>query len=939
MLISNIYNSSNIITSKISSQKNEKVSFNKSLTTDVFEKHTPSFKGSIEEDFFDMLLDRAFSMLEEATESFINDFQVIAKQTRREAEVATYIEALSNKNIRKIMLSKRNEKLSTLNSNVFYGLNFDIDFINNLFEQSNIRTVLGLDNFIRTYLREPETKQIFRGQEIEAVKIYGLLESKDDLSKFSELLLYIYNEEENKENPDYRKLNATTTFLKKVGVNKFSDFDNKFGYLKSRFNDFDTIPDKMDAIEYLQETYEEKISLLAEIMKNAESQKNQDLQRVYASLNDIVDYFYDKNDGKSLAGLEDIIDYAVQQNKIKPQAIKSLASVCNGFELPEDKITCFQFLKDCGISISDLNMLSSKTVVSDSDNLTVLINKKYLGQCISEIRATNEADGYNFYKSFKDVINAVYGQEESIDAVRTFIEVADRFNFKNSDSVLQFYNRATETKKRSFTSDELRDFIELFKYSDSKSLFADAKAQNISVVDLLTKEKQQYLFVKDAIDSFCYSDSNSFFAGQSSLEIYKKYRELILSNVDNIPNVLQNIADYDINNSNEYLQRTLQVEPFSKFFEDKKSMLKFFSENNVKFDDTEEDNTYQKNCIEIFNSLYDENDKQKSIQRINYFATSGFLEKSQTRLSELLEKMPSSDVRKNILSIIADKKIPSVNLLEKFFKQYKSPYSNGAELLDFLKNLPDNIDFSKGISIVDSLQSAINTVNIPLQINSDNITNINIDEYANPNEISTNQIITLLNSLYSLPEDENFLSALSSGATTKDIEFSSYRIAQELAYKIDRTDESYQNISRLLKLDKQALGLPDDCSSYIYVKAIEKALPKDFVNFVNSNDWTAYSDDKSKGANLVLHAKLRAIDRFALNDADNIDVLYTNETKAKLQSLFTTLYTTTPISIRGTDSSKRLVVDFMHESNIIEAVFLGKGEMITIVPKRNSQNV
>lgn len=937
MLINNNYNSPNIIPNRILSKNNVSVPFNKGLTRDVFEKTTLTFKGSIEEDFFGMLIDKAFSIIEEATESFINDFQVIAKQTRREAEVATYIEALSAKNVRKLMLSKRSEKMTTLNSNIFYGLDFDIDFINNLFEQANIKTVLGLDNFIRTYLREPETKQIFRGQEIEAVKIYGLLESKDDLSKYSELLLYLYNQEEDSETPDYSKLNTTIAFLKKLGVDKFNEFDGKFEYLKSKFNDFDTVSDKVDAIEYLQTTYDAKTSLLDNVLKGVDVPKNQDSQKVYALVNDIVDYFYDKNDGKSLDGLEEVLDYALQQNKIKSQSLKSLTPICNDFKSPEDKISLFGFLKDNSISISDLNILSGRSIVSDSDNLAALINKEHLGQSIAEIRGTDESNGFNFYKNFRDIINAVYDESESLDGVRTFISVADRFNFKNSDSVLQFYNRAAEAKKRSLTSDEVKDFIELFKYSDSTTLFADAKAQSTSVVDLLAEEKQKYISVKEDIDNFCYSDNNAFFAGQSSLEIYKKYRELILSNVDNVSSVLQNIADFDIKNSGQYIQRTMQVEPFTKFFADKESMLKFFAQNNVKFDDTYEDNVYQRNCMEIFDSLYDENDKQKSYERINYFANSGFLVKSQTRLTEFLEKMPSSDVRKDVLSVIADKKVPSVNILEKFFKQYKSSLSDGVELLEYLRNLPSNIDFSKSSDILDFIQSKINMINVPVQINSENINRINIEDFAEK-EIPTNKVISLLNNLYSLPDNVNFLSALSSELKSKPIEFSSYRIAQELAAKIDRTDESYQNISRLLKLDKHSLGLPDDCSSYIYVKAIEKALPKNFINFVNSEDWTTYSDDKSKGANLVLHAKLRAIDRFALNDADSIDVLYTDEMKSRLQNLFKTVYTTSPVSIKGSDSSKRLIVDFVHESNVIEAIFLDKGEMITIVPKRNGRN-
>ncbi len=938
MRISSNYSFLNIDSNKPANKVRVSNKLNKNPYSDTFVKSTPAFKGSKEEDSFSTLFDNAFNIFAKEASSFFTKLSDIIRQTRRETEVAAYIAAFSDKSVRKIMLARKKDKLATINLNVFQSFNFDIEFINKLFENANIKSILALDAFIRTYNCESGTRKVFKGQEIEAVKIYGFLNCKDNLSKFPELLLYLYNQEADSQNPDYTKLDKTADFLKRVGVLKFNDFDKKFSFLSPRFNDFETISDKVDAIEYLQTTYDDKMALLVDVIKQSDLPQNVDSQKVYALSTDIVEYFYEKNNGESLDGLEDIIDYVVSEGKLKHQSLRLIAANYNDFKNPEDKIDFFKFLKDCNVSISDFNALSGRLIISDVDIKTILSNKEILLQYISQIKGIKETEGFDYYKNFKDVINALYDETENPEGIRSFIELADRFNFKNTDSVLQFYNRASETKKRNITSQELREFIELFKYSNSTSLFADAKAQNISVVELLNKEKQQFLSVKDDIDSFIYSDSTAFFAGQSDVDVYKKYRDLIIGNIDNVPLVLRNIVDFDIQNVDQYSQKALEVMPFTKFFEDKELMLKFFTDNNIKFGDSDEDTSYRRNCLEIFDSLYDETDKQKSFERIDYIATSGFLVKSKNKLPELLEEMPSEKVRKDVLTIIADKKVPSIYALEKFFKQYMSSNTKGVELLDYLRNLPEDVDFAQGVDIIDSLQTKINDLNVPIQINSNNINEIDVESILSEDPVSMKTLIDILESISASNENSNFIVSLPGSTKKTDCNaFSSYRIAQEIASKIDKSGESYQNISRLLGIDKVSLSLPRDCSYYFYVKAIEQALPKQFVDFVNSDEWLKFSNDEVCSANLVLHARLRAIDRFALNDADNIDVLYKDETISKLKDLLKTVYTTSPIDIKGADLSKRFVADFVHGSNVIEAVFLNNGEMITIVPKRNSK--
>ena len=80
---------------------------------------------------------------------------------------------------------------------------------------------------------------------------------------------------------------------------------------------------------------------------------------------------------------------------------------------------------------------------------------------------------------------------------------------------------------------------------------------------------------------------------------------------------------------------------------------------------------------------------------------------------------------------------------------------------------------------------------------------------------------------------------------------------------------------------------------------------------------------------MSLHARLRAIDRFALNEINDIKDLYKKDSIDKLRNLFKTIYTKTPIGIESS-VNKRITVDF---NDNIRAIFAPEGELITVIQK------
>ena len=239
------------------------------LSQDCFTKSSNVSFGS--SSFLDSFLDLLDNITIAATE--------ITQMYEKEIHVEALINVLSKKEYRTILTAEKTKPIEHMMNRLGSFASLSNDFKN-----AGINTVWQLDNFIKTFTKSPTTKKAFSGQEYEAMQIYGLLTRKDDLANYGDLLLYLFNQEDDKENPDYSKLNEYPDFLRQLGINKTADFETKFAHLKTQFNDFQQVSDKVEAIDYVQSTYSAKISHLNELV-------GKDAAKVYSGICDIVDYF------------------------------------------------------------------------------------------------------------------------------------------------------------------------------------------------------------------------------------------------------------------------------------------------------------------------------------------------------------------------------------------------------------------------------------------------------------------------------------------------------------------------------------------------------------------------------------------------------------------------------------------------------------------------
>lgn len=895
-------NQINFPTFQYNKKTNPKPEINKNMS-DSFQKSNISF-GMNFMDFLSTIIDAI-------------DYE------EKEMEIECIIDVFSDKTISKRLKTNKSIKMDEILD--ICGLNSA--FNKGLFNDCGISTIGQFDNFLKIYHSNPKSKEIFERQNIEALQIYGMLNRKDDFAKYGELLLYLFCEEEEKRYPNYSILNKTSDFLKDSSVGNLDDFNKKYSYLKPYFEDFSNIWDISDAIEYLRETQKDKLSKLEEILTQTNI-TSKPAKEIYPSIYDIIDYTYLKNK-KSLEGLKDIIGYALQQPKIKPQVLKQLSCYYD-FQNPKDKIDFYNFLKESTISIEQLNKLGGKSPVSNSDITAKIKNKNAVCQKIQKTQNLNEEKSFELYQNFSDIFCALY-DENNPDSknIETFLNVINTFLLTNTDSFLNFYNKATFRKKRSLEADEIRDFVDLFKYHNSKDLLKEAKERDISAFELLNDEKETFLSIKDEIENFIISDESNTFLGKSPLEIYKDFRPLIKQDPKSISKILKGITNTNIQTPLDYERKTKAVNNFSHFFKNRQDVFEFFAKNSITFDGSEDDNSYQKNCLEILEILYDGKNPQASFDKIKFYAKSGFFKKSKDDLETFLKNTQyNSNTRKRILDIIYQTKIPSVFEFERFCDKYKTQNSSLDDFLDYLSELPQETSFSYNAFILDLIQKKLNALNIPLKLDIENIKRINTTECTTDGRITNSKLIKILDEIYS-PKETNFLADTGINKDSKNQYYTSYRIAKEIAQNATKSDESYQNLVKLLKIDKEGLELNDDAGLATYAKTIAQKLPDEFIDFVNSNEYLDFIKDKQNLPYVSLHARLRAIDRFALNEINDIKDLYKKDSIDKLRNLFKTIYTKTPTGIESS-VNKRITVDF---NDNIRAIFAPEGELITVIQK------
>ncbi len=853
-----------------------------------------------------------------------DSIRTIMSKMRDEIQTGQYIIALSDKNIRTNLNKIKNTSITDFNAKILNHKPAFQKYINELMISSGITNVWQLSNFLRIFNQSQKTINEFDGENIGAIKIFGYLKNKSDINLYPATLLYLFNEQDFSQNPDFESLNDYIEILKKSNVQNEDEFDEKLSYLKPEFNNFEADSDKLNALDYLKDTYDEKIRLIDEIIKSNPDIKIKDSEKIYFAISDVVNYLYLQNNGKNLENLQNYIDIALNFKKIKSSS-KNLATKYFGdLDDPQNKIALYELLKECDATIDDINMFTRPTYIADNNMFDAIINKTPISNYIKEKQSSVS------YNNFCSLLTSVYTKGENKEdtlALDTLLSVIESNNIKDQNAFLTFYNNISNKKEKTLSTKQICDFIDLFRYSDNK------KINNIAT---LKKNKENFLKALPNIEDFLLNDANEYFVGKLPLEIYKEFSYCVdFSSYEKIK-TLNDMAQLSHNNTKESQTRQQNFEDFKYYIGSKPDTINFLIQNEISFDDSNESLAYKNNCLEILNIL--STDPKKAKKRIKQLNNSGFLLKSKNNLDSFMNQFKRSNQSDKMIEFIADKKIQSIKVLNNFIKKYSNSSNRYDNLIEHLFLIPDDMDFETYTNILKTLNDCLKFYQIPKGIDNDNILNIDISKYVDRDLKNVNTVNELISSALNVKDEKNFVTGLKSAFVEIDDNkdelnrYSVYNIARELADKIGKSDESYSNIARELKLDKDSLNIPQNCDYNTYVYAIAEKLPNEFIDFVNSNDWLKITSDDKKIANVPLHARLRLIDRTVLSKSDNIEILYSDETKEKLKEILKSIYFQSPCTIKPMRGINRIVIYTPYENRKMESVFSNNGELITVVP-------
>ena len=858
----------------------------------------------------------------DSKKAMIEEIHDLQKEISREHDVEIFIKSFSSSRTSQFLMKYKNFKIEDYIYDRLEKLHFDTEYFNELFQNAGLKTFSQLRMFLKVFNQNPETKDVFKDQNAEAIEIYGNLKNKSDLANFPEFLLHSYYKIDEEYGFDFDTVNDNLEFLHKIGINNSDELDEKCAHLKPVFNNFERTEDKIDAVNYLRETYDSKLWYIDEIKQNHKSLASLNAENIYKNNLDVVDYFYFGNEEPGLGDFENICELAVKSPQLKMPAVTKLFP----FETPRDKVNFYKFLNDCKVDVPLFNSLTAKSVVSDSDGHNILRNYKSLTSYISETQGVDKKSADDFYVKFKDVINAVY-TDENPDSIKDLMKVIKTFGLKNADSFIQLYNKIFEAKNKNITSDDVKNFVSIAVFAEDKDFFKTAKAQNVSPAEYLIAQKKQTESIHTEIEKFVDSDTTGYFAGQSVEEIYNQYKGLISQAPENVAGILKSVVDFNVENSEEYEAKAKEIERFAEFFDDRESLIKFLRDNNIKLDSSKPETSYRDCCFDVLNTV--KNAGGENVEtRLDYFKNSGILRKSQKQLSGFLQIADKQGTKQDSLCAIADGKFKSIRYYTRFIKRFKGENGTEKDLIEFIQKIPENIEINNVAVKLSQLQTDLENLNIPVSINSDNLKFIDLTTIQEQGAISVSDINNLLTHYLSEPDAANLVGVFPKSLKCAKVPFSSYQIADEIVRTMSNENEAYHNITKFLNADKESLGLEEDASENLHVKVLQSKLPEEFVEFVNSDEWLKYSDDQTKIPNLTFHARLRAIDRFAMPQISDISELYTQETKDRLKSLFKTIYTETPNNIKF--QPKVMRIDFPFEDGKMSAVFSDRGKLITV---------
>lgn len=372
----------------------------------------------------------------------------------------------------------------------------------------------------------------------------------------------------------------------------------------------------------------------------------------------------------------------------------------------------------------------------------------------------------------------------------------------------------------------------------------------------------------------------------------------------------------NISNTKEYEEK---LKPFYEYLETEEEVVKYILATGMDFSKE----NFAKTCLSALKAIHNKRIPETTFKKAEKFARN-FLAQSKNNegknktpydtLKESFIKNGDIENTRKFINFLDKRKIASIESFNAQLEEFIDENESCASVITLFKNSSDELTLEKFTTKLKALKKAVEKFTKETGIINPALENL---DYRLLTEEDLELDFTEKDSVYKiikkLAHGNNNKSILTSfvNCYTNEEKISILKsvVAKELVRVEKMGYEPYDNIKKALKLTREDLGLDENASEEEYREAIYANIPQEFMDFINSNVFSAGVRHEKKVPKISNHAKLRLIDRFILKKGKNISYLYSEKGKKEIQEVLKTVYDTEPEEIKFLSKEKTVIKD------------------------------
>lgn len=407
----------------------------------------------------------------------------------------------------------------------------------------------------------------------------------------------------NLENPEQyaKEKSEFINILKDYKIKDADEFFEKFWDLAENFNDFETIYDADEAMEFLVENkvsgelynhllnecertgenlfeaiekrnYKGKQEELEKILKNLG--EKEDPERFYANYLSIIDSLWESN-GETLEGSEDIIQICLNFRKTDLFANKK-GLITDSKELNE--ITRrIDFIQKTNLTANEYKAL--RAGFEKEENFSERLENFAISiETLEENYPISKESAKEHYLQFRDSYNIFTKDIDEEKIEETIIEVynfVQNFGFKSENDIKKLWNDlglGLNKSSKSYSSKEMKETLakaNIYNIDDAKKLIKANNNNKGLIAGHLKKYSDLFVEIEKTLPKIEDEEVQNFFKEKSTLEILNSLSDVIFAmKSDNrkitTKEILTNIAKEEIYNFEDYQNYVENKRVFNK---------------------------------------------------------------------------------------------------------------------------------------------------------------------------------------------------------------------------------------------------------------------------------------------------------------------------------------------------------------------------------------